>query len=145
MKPIKYAILLLAVLVLFSSAAEAKKAVTVRDYRGKSRSDRRRDKEREAKRLREQRDKAIEAQKKRNEKRAEYIKKKKAEVAAKEKERLDKTKETVLARQKKEIEAAKTAREEEALLGKYATMVTEVRMIEHPVGAIEVREDPLLR
>lgn len=128
MKATKYTILLLVALMSFSSAVEAKKIVTVRDNRSGSSDQRRREKERREKRLREQRAKAIEAQKKRNEQRAAYIKKKKAEFAAKEKERLDKAKEAALARQKKEVEVAKTAREEESLLGKYATMVTEVRM-----------------
>jgi len=127
MKAIKYTILLLVALTAFSSAVEAKKIVTVRRVGSGSRS-RRREKERREKRLREQRAKAIKAQKKRNEQRAAYIRKKKAELAAKEKERVDKAKEAVLARQKKEVEAAKTAREEKSLLGKYGTMVTEVRM-----------------
>jgi len=127
MKPIKYAILLLVALMAFSGAVEAKKIVTVRRVGSGSRS-RRREKERREKRLREQRAKAIKAQKKRNEQRAAYYKKKKAAYEAREKERLDKAKEAILAKEKKDAEARKVAREEKSLLGKYETMVTEVRM-----------------
>jgi len=128
MKPIKYAILLLAVLTVCSFTVEAKKIVTVRDYRGKSRSQRKREKEREAKRLREKREKAAKAYKKRREQYIALQKKKKAAADAAEKERAEKALAARLLKEKKEAAAKKTAREEDALLGKYKTMVTEVRM-----------------
>ncbi|MDP6546692.1 MAG: hypothetical protein QGH60_22180 [Phycisphaerae bacterium] len=127
MKSIKYAILLLVALMVFSSAVEAKKIVTVRRVGSGSRS-RRREKERREKQLRERRAKAIKAQKKYNEQKAAYYKKKRAEANAREKEKADKARDAILAREKKIAADKKTVREENSLLGKYATMVTEARM-----------------
>ena len=128
MKPIKYAILLLVALVVFSGTVEAK--VISRTTTGSKRtSDRlRRDKERREEREREQRKKAVEKYKERQAKLAEARKKRIASAEAVEKEQRDKANE---ARQKKvqeEIAAEKTAREEKALLGEYETMAREVNM-----------------
>ncbi|MBC8372877.1 MAG: hypothetical protein H8E53_04730 [Planctomycetes bacterium] len=128
MRAIKYAILLLAAVVVFSSAAEARKIVNVTDYRGKSRSQRKRDEQRRQKQLAEQRKKNAEKLEKYNEAKKKYYAKKQAEANAREKEKADKAKEAILARKKAEADAKKEAREENALLGKYATMVTEAGM-----------------
>ena len=129
MKPIKYAILLLAALMAFSSAVEAKKIVTTRRVNSRSSSaQRRREEQRRKKKIEDQNKRRRDAIKKYNAKKAEYYKKKKAEADAREKERADKAKAAIVAREKKEADAKKTAREENALLGKYAVMVTEVRM-----------------
>jgi len=128
MRAIKYAILLLVALTAFSSAVEAKKIVTVRDYRGKSRSQRKRDEQQRQKKLAEQRKKNAEKLKKYNEAKKKYYAKKKAEANAREKEKADKAREAILAKEKKIAADKKTAREENALLGKYATMVTEAGM-----------------
>ncbi|MDP6543212.1 MAG: hypothetical protein QGH60_04425 [Phycisphaerae bacterium] len=121
MKPIKYALLLLAALMAFSGTADAK-------IRRNSTSRIRREKERRAQKEREQRAKAIKAYKERQEKLAAARKKRIAAAEAIEREQREKA--NVL-RQKKiqeEIAAAKAAKEEKAMLGEYDTMAREVRM-----------------
>ena len=128
MKPVKYTILLLAALVVFSSAVEAEKTVTISRVTYKSTSQLRREQKEREKRLREKREKEAKAREKYNEQKAAYYKKKKAAAAAAEKERSDKAKTARLEKDKKDAAAKKTAREEKALLGKYDAMATEVKM-----------------
>lgn len=128
MRTIKYAILLLATVMAFSSAVEARKIVTTRDSRTSSSSQRKREELQRQKQLTAQRKKAAEALKKYNEQKTKYIQKKKAEANAAEKERADAAKAAILARQKAADDAKKGVREDNSLLGKYNTMITEVGM-----------------
>jgi len=128
MKPIKYAILLLIALMAFSYAVEAGTIVTVTRISSRSRSQRKREEERRKKQLRDKRARDIKAYNKRKEQIAELRKKRKIAANAAKKERADKAKEALLAKEKKDAAAKQVAREEAALLGKYAAMVTEVRM-----------------
>jgi Spy/CpxP family protein refolding chaperone len=129
MKPIKYAILLLAALMAFSSAVEAKKIVTTRRVNsGSSSAQRRREQQQREKRAREKREKEAQALKKRREQYAALVKKRKASANAAEKERVDEATAARLKRENEKAAAEKAAREEKALLGEYETMATEVRM-----------------
>ena len=129
MKPIKYAILLLAALMAFSSAVEAKKIVTTRRVNsGSSSAQRRREQQQREKRAREKREKEAQALKKRREQYAALVKKRKAAANAAEKERVDAATAARLKRENEKAAAEKAAREEKALLGEYETMATEVRM-----------------
>ncbi|MBT3202188.1 MAG: hypothetical protein HN350_19975 [Phycisphaerales bacterium] len=116
MKPVKYALLILAALMTFSMTVDA---------RTTSRRERER---REQQRLRERREKQIKEYKKRQAQEAEARKKRIAKLEAQERERTEKM---VAAREKKTqdaIAATQKAAREKALLGEYDTMVREVRM-----------------
>ncbi len=128
MKSIRLAILMLTAVVAFSVAVDAK-VVYRRTSGDRSSVRRRRDQEkREAERKKKARAKAVKDYKERQKKLVELRKKRIAIAEAKERESREKAQEAQQKKIKDEIAAKKTARLEQALLGKYDIMAKEVRM-----------------